>query len=62
MIYQIKKVEKDGLGFAIGSRAHLNDDSKVRRTFLRTVLMVGFHILVKFIVGVKVNVGNIYIG
>ncbi|TDG44308.1 hypothetical protein AWZ03_009281 [Drosophila navojoa] len=33
-------------GIAIGSRAHLEDESIAKRSFLRTILMHGFHTLV----------------
>eukprot|EP01119_Soliformovum_irregulare_P022892 TRINITY_DN7904_c0_g1_i1.p1 TRINITY_DN7904_c0_g1~~TRINITY_DN7904_c0_g1_i1.p1 ORF type:complete len:320 (-),score=92.83 TRINITY_DN7904_c0_g1_i1:13-972(-) len=42
----LKKAEKNGLGIAIGSRAHLQDDAVAERTFFRNLLMYIFHILV----------------
>jgi len=42
----MKKTEKNGLGIVIGSRAHLVEDVVAKRSFLRNVLMYGFHILV----------------
>lgn len=34
------------LGMSIGSRAHLAENSKTRRSFVRSILMQGFHVLV----------------
>jgi len=42
----MKEIEKDGLGIVIGSRAHLVDDVVAKRSFLRNILMYGFHALV----------------
>lgn len=52
MYNKMKQVEvysneyKDYLGFIVGSRAHLEKNSKVSRAFYRTILMYGFHFLV----------------
>eukprot|EP01138_Halocafeteria_seosinensis_P008833 gb/GECG01009029.1/.p1 GENE.gb/GECG01009029.1/~~gb/GECG01009029.1/.p1 ORF type:complete len:328 (+),score=36.42 gb/GECG01009029.1/:1-984(+) len=48
---KLKKVEKDGLGIAIGSRAHLEEQSKAQRSAFRKFLMWGFHTLVTVLVG-----------
>eukprot|EP01156_Anaeramoeba_ignava_P011682 Anaeramoba_ignava/a484499_30.p1 GENE.a484499_30~~a484499_30.p1 ORF type:complete len:261 (-),score=79.57 a484499_30:69-851(-) len=49
---EIKKVEKNGFGISIGSRK--SDTTVVKRTLLRKILMIGFHILVSFLVkGIK---------
>jgi len=40
------KIEKQGLGISIGSRAHLQDDVVARRSLFRNILMWGFHIAV----------------
>lgn len=42
----VKKVEKNGLGLGIGSRAHLVQEALAKRTFFRNCLMYGFHLLV----------------
>ena len=34
------------MGIAVGSRAHLEEESLANRTFFRTLLMQGFHALV----------------
>jgi len=47
---QLKKVEKDGLGISVGSRAHLVDtDTVTKRKWYRNILMYGFHFLVDFL-------------
>eukprot|EP00051_Salpingoeca_urceolata_P029308 m.489547 g.489547 ORF g.489547 m.489547 type:complete len:319 (+) comp26846_c0_seq1:147-1103(+) len=43
---RLTETEHDGLGVAVGSRAHLEDDAVATRSALRTVLMHGFHLLV----------------
>jgi len=48
----LKRIEIDGYGVAIGSRAHLQDESEVQRKWYRTILMHGFHALVKVVGGV----------
>lgn len=40
-------VEKTDLVLAIGSRAHMEQDSIASRSFFRTILMKGFHLLVR---------------
>jgi dolichyl-phosphate beta-glucosyltransferase len=43
LISEIEKIKKDGLGFAVGSRAHMvNSDAVVKRSFIRNVLMKCF--------------------
>jgi len=50
---QIKKVEKNGLGVALGSRAHLVEtEVVVKRSFIRNFLMYGFHMTV-YLFGVR---------
>merc|ERR1711871_1396206 len=49
----LSQKEKHGHGIAIGSRAHLAQESKAERKWYRTVLMVGFHALVKYVGGVR---------
>lgn len=39
--------EKADLVLAIGSRAHMEEDSIANRSFFRTILMKGFHLLVR---------------
>ena len=49
---QLKSIETDGLGIAIGSRAHLGDGSgSVQRSALRRFLMWGFHTFISILVG-----------
>jgi dolichyl-phosphate beta-glucosyltransferase len=40
---------KDALGFALGSRAHLQEGSVAQRAFYRTVLMKGMHLCVRLL-------------
>lgn len=49
----LKRVQRDGLGIAVGSRAHLEEagDAKAKRTPLRKVLMWGFHTLITVMLG-----------
>jgi len=57
----IEKVEKElysivnqqGYGISCGSRAHLQRDAEIKRSFSRNLLMWGFHVVVKYIGGVK---------
>nr|XP_039273055.1 dolichyl-phosphate beta-glucosyltransferase-like [Styela clava] len=49
---KIKEIEKDsinGMAIAVGSRAHLEEDSIANRSLFRTILMKGFHLLVWFL-------------
>ncbi|KAI8900202.1 nucleotide-diphospho-sugar transferase [Globomyces pollinis-pini] len=49
---QMDNIEKEGLGFVIGSRAHMvTSEAVVKRTFLRNILMRIFHLVV-FVLGV----------
>lgn len=38
----------ESLGISIGSRAHLEEESVAQRSFFRTILMYGFHVMVYF--------------
>jgi dolichyl-phosphate beta-glucosyltransferase len=49
----LEAVLDDQTHVAIGSRAHLENDSMAKRTFLRTVLMKGFHVFVAVVSGVR---------
>ncbi|KAG0270229.1 dolichyl-phosphate beta-glucosyltransferase [Actinomortierella ambigua] len=50
---EMKRVEKSGLGVAIGSRAHLvKTDAVVKRSFIRNFLMYSFHLIVH-ILGIR---------
>lgn len=54
LLAAVKGIERDGLGIAIGSRAHMEEaegDAKAKRTFLRKVLMWGFHTLIDVMIG-----------
>ncbi|KAF9209317.1 dolichyl-phosphate beta-glucosyltransferase [Haplosporangium sp. Z 27] len=49
----LKKAERDGLGVAVGSRAHLvHSDAVVKRSFIRNFLMHSFHKVV-YILGIR---------
>jgi len=48
----LHKAERDGFGVAVGSRAHIVGDVVAKRTFVRNILMYGFHIFVQ-VLGVK---------
>ena len=60
LIRELDKVKKDGLGFAVGSRAHMvNSSAVVKRSFIRNILMkcevsahLGFHLAV-YILGIQ---------
>ena len=43
--------DRSTLGFVLGSRAHLQDAAMAQRTWVRNVLMHGFHALVTLVVG-----------
>ena len=48
----MNKINKQGLGIAIGSRAHLHEeDSTAKRKWYRVILMKGFHLLVTLTIG-----------
>ncbi len=49
----LARVESNGLGAAIGSRAHLQEDAVAERKWYRTLLMRGFHFLVHSLSGVR---------
>lgn len=54
LLAEVKKVEQDGLGIAIGSRAHMEEaegEAKAKRSPLRKVLMWGFHTLIDVMIG-----------
>jgi len=40
---------KNNMAVSVGSRAHLQDEAVAQRTFLRNILMYGFHFLVNFL-------------
>ncbi|KAI7892355.1 nucleotide-diphospho-sugar transferase [Mucor mucedo] len=53
LVSEIKMIEKDGQGVAIGSRSHLvTTEAVVKRSFVRNFLMRGFHLLV-YILGIR---------
>lgn len=43
--------QRDQLGFVLGSRAHLQEAALAKRTWVRNILMHGFHALVTLVVG-----------
>ncbi|KAL3153055.1 hypothetical protein ABBQ38_012078 [Trebouxia sp. C0009 RCD-2024] len=47
--------QKSGLGMAIGSRAHMQEQAVNRRSWHRNMLMRGFHILVMMVIGDSVK-------
>jgi len=45
LLEKIKDVQRDEMGVAVGSRAHMvHSESVVKRSFLRNLLMYGFHL------------------
>jgi dolichyl-phosphate beta-glucosyltransferase len=47
---ELKAVERDGLGVAVGSRAHMvHSAAVVQRSFIRNFTMYGFHAFLHFI-------------
>lgn len=53
LLGELKRVENDGYGIAVGSRAHMvNTEAVVQRSFVRNFLMHSFHALLKT-VGVR---------
>jgi len=46
---KINKIEKEGKGLIVGSRAHLEQRAVATRKWYRNVLMYGFHILVSLL-------------
>jgi len=46
---KLKSIEKNGIGLAVGSRAHLQQQAVAKRSVLRNILMYGFHFLVSFL-------------
>lgn len=54
LLSQLKTIENDGMGIAIGSRAHLESEgageAKATRTPLRKMLMFCFHMLITLLV------------
>lgn len=44
-----------GLGFVLGSRAHMQDAAMAKRSAVRNVLMHGFHVLVMMVVGNQIR-------
>lgn len=49
--YALERHSSDGCEIVFGSRHHLKDDALARRSFLRNVLMHGFHMVVWMLVG-----------
>ncbi|ORZ21722.1 nucleotide-diphospho-sugar transferase [Lobosporangium transversale] len=50
---KLKEVERNGLGIAVGSRAHLvQTDAVVKRSFIRNFLMHSFHKVV-YVLGIR---------
>lgn len=53
LIDQLKKIEVDGLGIAVGSRAHMmTTDVVVKRSFIRNFMMHGLHSLL-YVFGIR---------
>lgn len=51
-IRQVRKVSvKEGLGVAVGSRAHLEAEAMSQRSWHRNLLMHGFHLVVLLVAG-----------
>jgi len=51
---ELLKIENNGYGIGIGSRSHLQGEAEAKRTFFRNFLMWSFHLVVKYIGGVRV--------
>lgn len=57
----IKSIEESSsafegtVGVAIGSRAHLQDESVIKRSLIRTILMKGFHSLLAVFISTKIR-------
>lgn len=51
LMRQLRAVERDGMGVAVGSRAHIQDEAVASRAWYRNVLMFGFHALVSVCAG-----------
>eukprot|EP00056_Hartaetosiga_gracilis_P005480 m.1227 g.1227 ORF g.1227 m.1227 type:complete len:301 (+) comp1217_c0_seq1:32-934(+) len=49
LMEEMDRIEKDGNGVVVGSRAHLEEESIASRSFFRTILMHGFHLVVKIL-------------
>jgi dolichyl-phosphate beta-glucosyltransferase len=61
LIKELEKVSKDGLGMAIGSRAHLvASEAVVKRSLLRNILMRCFHLIVYVLGKVMITRYQIY--
>ena len=56
-----KLLQSSPHGIAVGSRAHLQDDAVANRSFLRNILMYGFHMFV-FLVGGISNIKDTQCG
>ncbi|KAF9311705.1 dolichyl-phosphate beta-glucosyltransferase [Podila horticola] len=53
VLEKLEKAEKNGLGVAVGSRAHLvKTDAVVKRSFIRNFLMYSFHKVV-YVLGIR---------
>ena len=44
---EASRIESKGFSVAVGSRSHLQSDAVATRSFVRTILMYGFHFLVQ---------------
>lgn len=51
----IRGIEKEGLGIAVGSRSHLQEQAIAQRTFFRNFLMYCFHFLVQLFIGTHIK-------
>ena len=60
-LHNLLQSSKTEYGIAVGSRAHLQDDAVANRSFLRNILMYGFHMFV-FIVGGISNIKDTQCG
>jgi len=52
LMEEMNKIIEEGYGVVVGSRANLQKQAEVERTFFRNFLMWGFHIVVKIIGGI----------
>jgi len=53
LLSEMQKLEKNGFGIVIGSRAHLEKQAIAKRSFFRNVLTWGFHLVVLVVGGIR---------
>jgi len=53
LMMEMRKIEKNGYGIVIGSRAHLEKQALAKRSFFRNALTWGFHVVVLVVGGIQ---------